>query len=112
MCAVEADKGIGGIAEAEERAANFQIQIALRRACDADLPQVEDYGKKKDEGHCAGGDQDLPVNILRSGLTAVAAEKPDDLAETTHKIPQMPTRNCQLARDASLCPFLLRNPLS
>jgi hypothetical protein len=50
------------------------------------------------------------VNILRSGLTAVAAEKPDDLAQTTHKIPQMPTKNYQLARNASLCPFLLRNP--
>src|SRR3981189_2095752 len=105
MCAVEANQGIGGIAEAEERAANFQIQIALRGACDTDLPQVEDEGKKKHEGDCAGSDQHLPVNILRSGLTAVAAEKPDNLATTTHKIPPNTNKKLPTSEECKFVPF-------
>src|SRR5258708_22945455 len=46
---------------------------------------------------------------LRRDRTAVAAKKPDDLAPTTHKIPQIPKKNCQLPRSASLCPFLTGN---
>src|SRR6267143_3538063 len=109
MGTAESDKRIGGVAEAEKSATNFQIEIALWRACDADLPQVEDYGKKEDKGHCTGGDQDVRMHILRDDRIAVATEKPDDHAPTTHKIPQMPTKSCQLPRNASLCPFLTGN---
>jgi hypothetical protein len=46
------------------------------------------------------------MHILRDDRIAVATEKPDDLAPTTHKIPQIPTKSRQLPRNASLCPFL------
>jgi len=45
------------------------------------------------------------MSILSGDRTAVAAEKPDDFAPIAHKSPQMPTKSCQLSRDASLCPF-------
>src|SRR6267143_1303203 len=109
MGTAESDKRIGGVAEAEKSATNFQIEIALWRACDADLPQVEDYGKKEDEGHCTGRDQRPRMSIVSGDRSAVAAEKPDDFAPITHKSPQMPTKSCQLPGDASLCPFLTGN---
>jgi hypothetical protein len=65
------------------------------------LPQVEDYGKKEDEGHRTGCNQHLGMNTLPGNRIAVTAEKPDDLAPTTHKIPQIPKKSCQLPMSAS-----------
>ena len=112
MGPAEADQGIGGVAKAEQCAANFQIQIALRGACSADLPQVENHGKKKGEGQHARCDQNTSMQIPGGDRIAVTAEKPDDPSPTTHEIPQLPKKNCQLAWNASLCPFLTGNPFS
>src|SRR5438105_5250471 len=109
MGAAEANQGIGGVTKADECAANLQIQIALWRACDADLPEVEDNGEKKGEGQCTGCKQYMLTKVLRGNRIPVAAEKPDDCAPNTHKIPQIPKKNYQLGRTASLCPFLAAN---
>jgi hypothetical protein len=58
------------------------------------LAQVEEYGKEENERHRTGRDQGARMNALCCDLTTVAAEKPDDLAPTTHEIPQMPAKSC------------------
>ena len=86
VCAAEPDQGIGCIAEAEESAANFQIEVSLGGAGNSSLPQVED-GAKKQEGQAHGGsDQDARTLLPK---------KPDDLAPTTHETPQMPKKQLQ-----------------
>ena len=109
MRAAEAHQGIGGVTETNKSAAHFQIQIALWGARNADLPQVKDNSKKEADRQRARCCQDTLMKISRGNRIAVAAEKPYDRAPNTHKIPQMPKKNCQLTRSASLCPFLPEN---
>src|SRR5208282_375823 len=96
----EPDQRICRIAKTEESTADFKIQVSLRGAGNGGLAQVKNRAKKQKGEADGGSDQDARTLLPK---------KPDDLAPTTHETPQIPKKQLQHRRNASLCPFWLEN---
>jgi hypothetical protein len=69
---------------------------------DARLAQIEDASQENHQQSNAGGKKETRPGDQRGARDAVTPEKPYDCGPTPHDIPQMPKKNCQLPRDASL----------
>jgi len=90
--APEPHESVGGVAKAEQRAANFEIEIRVRRTGRSGLPQVEDESQENSEQDDSAADEDARACNPGRRRIALVPEKPCDLAPTTHAIPQMPKK--------------------
>jgi hypothetical protein len=83
VCAAESHQSIRGVAEAKQRAANFEIQIRVGRAGKVGMP-----GIKHDRQERSRYDA-----VAKSGrLAAVLPEKPRDFGPIAQHSPQMPKK--------------------
>jgi len=92
VCAAEPHEGISGVAKAEQRAADFEIEIRVRRTGRTGLPQVEDEGQEDSKENDSAADEDARACNPGRRRIVLVPEKPGDLARTTHAIPQMPKK--------------------
>src|SRR5258705_11804805 len=97
MGAAKPYQRIGGVAKTEQRAANFEIEIGVRRTGRSGFPQIENECQEDGEQDDSAADQEARAHQPRGSGIPLLSEKPCDLAQTPHKIPQMPkkTRNYQ-----------------
>jgi hypothetical protein len=90
--AAKPHESIGGVAEAEQRATYFKIEIGVRRTGRAGLSQVKDERQKdREQDDSATNEEARAHNPGGRGITFFP-EKPCDFAPTTHEIPQMPKK--------------------
>ncbi len=83
MGATKTDQRVGGVAEAQQRATDFQIEIGRGGTRSVGLAGVENDREKQ-------GSDDA---ISNSGeVAAVLSEKPRDFSPIAHHIPQMPKK--------------------
>jgi len=80
MGATKADKGVGGIAEAEKRATDFEVKIDLRVTKEIQMAEIEE--KCEEDGRCGDTRRDQKPRRL-------PPENPDDLAPIAQEIPQI-----------------------
>src|ERR1700730_13283706 len=105
MSSTKTHQGVGRVATANQRPANFEIKIGLGASRSIGVTQIED--EPKEDGHKRKIGRDPPARrstlwrrirtAFRAGLTFQARkpQKPDDLAPTPHEIPQLPKKACE-----------------
>ena len=112
MRAAEAHQRVGGVAEADQDAADFKVEIALGGAGDAGEAQVGDQREvtERDNGigengqarHTGRGLLRHASNALRRRRRRVP-QKPGNLGPTAHESPQMPKKAREAVTNRDKC---------
>src|SRR5215469_4894505 len=101
MRAAESHQRRRSVAKAEQGAANFHVQIGLRRSSYTRLTQIKNGGKKEGEQGQARSNQQARTQVACGKRIAASPEKSGDTGPTPHKIPQMPKKIGPTGRKAS-----------
>ena len=83
MCAAESHQSIRGIAEAKQRAANFEIQIRIGRIGKVGLPGIKHDGQERSRDDAVAQSWQLAATL---------SEKPRDFGPIAQHSPQIPKK--------------------